>query len=174
MEEIVTCQGCAHGSAQPTDRAAALERAEAALAQARGLDRRELLKKGGLAAAAALLLTACGLGANSGDITGPGLGGSFALKLSDYPALASAGGVAAVVSPGGLPLFVENTGSGYIALSRICPHMGGQINAYTNYFQCQVHGATFDRTGNWIGGQPTSNMTKFNVANDGNGTLTIS
>ncbi len=172
MEEIGTCQGCAHGGAQP-DHAETLERAENALAQARGLDRRELLKKGGLAAAAALLLSACGAGLGS-DITGPGLGGSFTVKVSDYPALASAGGVAAVVSPGGLPLFVENTGSGYIALSRVCPHMGGQINAYSGYFQCQVHGATFNKTGTWIGGQPTGNMAQFNVASDGNGTLTIS
>ncbi len=174
MDEIVSCQGCAHGHAGPADRAETLARAESALEQARGLDRRELLMTGGLAAAAALLLSACGLGANTSDITGPGLGGSFTLKVSDYPALASAGGVVAVVSPGGLPLYVENTGGGYLALSRVCPHMGGQINAYSNEFQCQVHGATFDKNGNWIGGQPTGNMTKFTVTADANGTLTIS
>ncbi len=173
MEENVTCQGCAHGHAQPADRAETAARAESALAQARGLDRRELLKKGGRAAAAAMLLSACG-GALGSDITGPGLGGSFTVKISDNPALASAGGVAAVVSPGGIPIYVENTGSGYIALSRICPHQGGQINAFSNSFQCQVHGATFDRNGTWIGGQPTGNMAKFTVTDSGNGTLTIS
>jgi len=173
MEESTTCQGCAHGATRRTRPAEALERAEAALAQARGLDRRELLKKGGLAAAAAMLLSACG-GSLVNDVTGPGLGQSFTLKLSDYPALASAGGVVAVSSPGGLPLFVENTGTGYLALSRVCPHQGGLIGAFSSGFQCPVHGATFNKNGNWIGGQPTSNMGRFNVAADGSGNLTIS
>ncbi len=168
MEEKVTCQGCSHVI---NDRAEAMERAEAALEQARGLDRRELLKKGGLAAAAAMLLAACG--SMGSDLTGPSLGGSFTVKVSDYPALANAGGVAAVQSPGGLPIYVENTGSGYIALSRVCPHQGGLIYSYSTGFQCSVHGATFDKSGNWIGGQPTGNMGRYNVSNS-NGTLTIS
>jgi len=172
MDEMVTCGGCARGHGAPLGREAALERAQAALEQARGLDRRELLKKGGLAAAAAMLLSACGA-VGASDITGPSLGGSFTVKVSDYPSLASSGGVAAVQSPGGVPIYVENTGSGYIALSRICPHQGGQINAFSNGFQCQVHGATFNKSGNWIGGQPTGNMGRYNVSADANGNLTI-
>src|SRR5512140_1534988 len=111
MEEIVKCQGCAGPSR---------EEMHEALAGAVGMDRRELLKKGGLAAAA-LLLAACGA-AGANDLTGPSLGGSFTVKVSAYPALANAGGVAQVTSPGGLPVYVENTGSGYIALSAVCPH----------------------------------------------------
>ena len=61
--------------------------------EARGLDRRELLKRGGLAAAA-LLLAACGVPGSDG--TGPGLGSPVTVKLSDYPALANSGGVALV------------------------------------------------------------------------------
>ncbi len=171
MEEIVSCQGCAHRHAQ--EQGTVQERAEAALAQARGLDRRELLKRGGLAAAAAMFFAACG-GSLGSDITGPGLGGSFTVKVSDHPELATAGGVAAVPSPGGLTLYVENTGSGYIALSSVCPHQGGPIQYYGTEFQCPVHGATFNKTGTWIGGQPTGNMTRFNVTDNGNGTLTIS
>ncbi len=170
MEEIVSCQGCAHHHAQ--EQGTVQERAEAALEQARGLDRRELLKRGGLAAAAAMFFAACG--SVGSDITGPSLGGSFTVKVASYPALASAGGVATVQSPGGLTLYVENTGSGYIALSSVCPHMGGPIQYYGSEFQCPVHGATFNKTGTWIGGQPTGNMTRFNVSSDGNGTLTIS
>ncbi|HEX9109254.1 MAG TPA: Rieske 2Fe-2S domain-containing protein [Longimicrobiales bacterium] len=156
------CQSCAGPSR---------EEMHEALAGAVGMDRRELLKKGGLAAAA-LLLAACG-GAGGSDLTGPSLGGSFTVKVSAYPALANAGGVAQVTSPGGLPVYVENTGSGYIALSAVCPHQGGFIQAFSNGFQCQVHGATFNKQGSWIGGQPTSNMRSFSVKSDASGDLTI-
>jgi len=171
MDEMVGCQGCAHGHGAPPGREAAMERAEEALQQARGLDRRELLKKGGLAAAAAMLFSACG--SMGSDLTGPSLGGSFTVNVSDYPALASSGGVAAVQSPGGLPIYIENTGSGYIALSRVCPHQGGLIYVYSNGFQCSVHGATFNKSGGWIGGQATGSMGRYSVSN-ANGTLTIS
>ncbi len=164
MDEIVTCQGCGGPSR---------EEMHEALAQATGMDRRELLKKGGLAAAVALLAAACGA-AGGTDLTGPTLGGSFTVNVASYPALATAGGVAQVTSPGGLPVYVENTGSGYIALSAVCPHQGGFIQAFSNGFQCQVHGATFNKQGNWIGGQPTSNMRSFSVSSSGSGTLTIS
>lgn len=163
MDEIVTCQGCEGGN-QP-----ASEGREAAGSGYLLVDRRELLKKGGLAAAA-LLLAACG---NLGtDATGPNFS-SFTVKLSDYPTLAQAGGVAQVSSPGGYPLAIENTGSGYIALGLICPHRGGPIGVFSNGFQCPVHGATFNKTGQWIGGQPTSNMARFNVSTDAAGNLTI-
>jgi len=164
MEETVTCQGCARHQVPGPE-------AEAEAVPPAGIDRRELLKKGSLAAAAALLLAACGSVAS--DLTGPSLGNSFTIKLSDYPPLASAGGVSMVSSPGGLPLYVENTGSGYLALSRICPHQGGLIGAFSNGFQCPVHGATFNKSGNWIGGQPTSNMRRFNATADASGNLTI-
>jgi Rieske Fe-S protein len=131
-----------------------------------GLDRRELLKRGGLAAAA-LLLAACGVG-TSDAITGPPSGGTVTVKLSDYPALASSGGVALVSG-----VAVENNNGSYIALSLRCPHQGGQILQSGSGFRCTVHGATFDHTGNWIGGQPTTNMYRVRVTDNGNGTLTL-
>ncbi len=134
---------------------------------ARGLDRRELLKRGGLAAAA-LLLAACGVPGS--DTTGPGLGSPVTVKLSDYPSLANSGGVAMVA---GNTVAVENNNGSYIALSMVCPHRGGQILPAGSGFQCTVHGATFDITGGWIGGQPTSNMFRLNVTNNGDGTLTV-
>lgn len=130
---------------------------------ARGIDRRELLKRSGLAAAA-LLLAACGLPGT--DATGAN-GGPVTIKLSDYPQLAS-GGVAQLDS-----YFVENSGGTYFALSRSCPHRGGYIGDLGNEFQCPVHGATFDLNGNWIGGQPTSSMFRVSVKNNGDGTLTV-
>lgn len=163
MEEIVTCQGCAqHGPAESCPGESPARR---------GIDRRELLVKGGLAAAAALL-AACA-GSLGTDATGSTFSGSFTIKVSDYPALAQSGGVAVVNAPGGYPIAVENTGSGYIALGLICPHRGGYIQTFSNGFQCPVHGATFNKSGTWIGGQPTSNMTRFTVTADASGNLTI-
>ncbi len=130
-----------------------------------GFDRRELLKRGGLAAAA-LLLASCGLGTAGDAVTG--LSGPITVNLSQYPQLASSGGVALVNG-----VAVENNNGSYIALSLTCPHQGGRIYQYGNGFQCSVHGATFDHTGNWIGGQPTTNMFRVNVTNNGNGTLTV-
>ncbi len=163
MDEIVTCQGCGCGH-QHAPEGESTPRNGFML-----VDRRELLKKGGLAAAALLLAACGGMGT---DATGPNFS-SFTVKLSDYPALAQAGGVAQVSSPGGYPLALENTGSGYIALGLICPHMGGLIGVFSNGFQCPVHGATFNKTGQWIGGQPTSNMARFNASADGAGNLTV-
>lgn len=130
------------------------------------LDRRELLKRGGLAAAA-LLLAACGVG-TSDAITGLPSGGKVTVKLSDYPQLASSGGVALVSGAA-----VENNNGSYLALSLRCPHQGGQIAQLGSGFQCRVHGATFDHTGSWIGGQPTSSMVRLNVTDNGDGTLTL-
>lgn len=128
-----------------------------------GIDRRELLRRGGLAAAA-LLLAACGVT----DSTGPG-SGPVTVKLSDYPQLAASGGVA-LVSP---TVAVENSGGSYVALSRVCPHQGGQIEYLGSEFQCSVHGATFNLSGQWIGGQRTSNMRRLTVTTNADGTLTI-
>ncbi len=130
----------------------------------RRIDRREMLKRGGLAAAA-LLLAACAVPGT--DTTGVS-GGPFTLKLSDYPQLANSGGVVLVNN-----VAVENTGGSYLGLSLVCPHRGGQILQSSNYFQCTVHGATFDLQGNWIGGQPTTNMYHVSVTNNGDGTLTV-
>ena len=131
------------------------------------LDRRELLKRGGLAAAA-LLLAACGVG-TSDAITGLPSGGSLTVKLTDYPQLANSGGVALVSG-----VAVENNSGSYLALSLRCPHQGGQIRQAGSGFQCPVHGATFDHSGNWIGGQPTTSMHHLNVKDNADGTLTIS
>lgn len=133
---------------------------------AAAIDRRELLKRGGLAAAA-LLLAACGVG--TGDaITGLPSGGSVSVDLSQYPQLANSGGVALVSG-----VAIENNNGSYIALSLRCPHQGGQIVQSGSGFRCLVHGATFNASGNWIGGQPTTNMYRLNVTNNGNGTLTV-
>lgn len=135
------------------------------------IDRRDFVTRSA-AGLAAVALAACGLGSDSP--TSPSSVSTTTLTLSDYPALASVGGVA-TVSVSGVPLAIVRTGtSSFAAFSRICPHQGGTIQVTASGFQCPVHGATFDRSGQWVGGQRTTNMhsypTTYDAAAD---TLTI-
>lgn len=57
------------------------------------IDRRAFLGNSTLFAVSALLATACGDGQLGATIAGPGTVG-LTVKLSDYPALASVGGIA--------------------------------------------------------------------------------
>jgi nitrite reductase/ring-hydroxylating ferredoxin subunit len=123
------------------------------------------------AALAAMALAAC---AGGDYLTSPGTVPSTEIKVSDFPALATTGGVA-TTSVGGTPLAIVRTGAAtFAAFSRICPHQGTTINVVSNGFRCPRHGATFNLSGQWIGGQRTSNLTSYPVTyDDTTGTLTI-
>ena len=137
---------------------------------ATGMGRRAFLVRGAMAAAA-VALAACG-GAGS-DATAP-TSVSLSLKVSDYPALASDGGVA-LVNAGGSPIAIVRTGTdSFIALSRVCPHQGATVNRTSSGFTCPQHGATFNTTGTWIGGQRTSSLHSYPTSYDAStGTLTV-
>lgn len=140
-----------------------------------GCSRREFLSQS-LLSAAALALAAC---AGTDGISGVTLQAATpisgsSLKVADYPALASVGGVA-VVSRSGQPIaIVHETDNSYRALSLICPHEGATVGTSSNGFTCPRHGARFDAYGTWTGGQRTSSMrivaTSYDVAT---GTLTF-
>jgi nitrite reductase/ring-hydroxylating ferredoxin subunit len=132
------------------------------------IDRRDFVI-GAAAALAAVALAAC-----SGDPTSPSSVSSTTFNLSDYPALSSVGGVA-TVSISGVPVAIVRTSStSFAAFSRICPHQGATIDVTSNGFQCPRHGATFDKNGQWIGGQRTSNLTSYPVSyNAAAGTVTV-
>lgn len=135
----------------------------------RQIDRREFVA-GAAAVLAAMALAACG-----GDyLSAPGTITSAQVKLADFPALATVGGVA-TTSVSGTPIAIVRTSStSFAAFSRICPHQGSTINVVSNGFQCPRHGATFNLSGQWIGGQRTSNLTSYPVTyDDTTGTLTI-
>lgn len=116
-------------------------------------------------------LAACGA---STDSTAPSIPANSQIQIGNYPALANVGGVA-LVSVGAAPLAVVRTSAtSFIALSRVCPHQGGIVSESGSRFVCPVHGATFDLNGNWIGGQPTSNMRQYATTYDAaSNTLTI-
>ena len=136
------------------------------------LDRRGFLTAAALAAASAAL-AACGAGGGDGA-TAPITVPSQSLRLADYPALASVGGVA-LVTVGGSPLAVVRTGdASFVALSRVCPHRGGIVNQVSGGFTCPVHGARFGATGAWVGGERTSSLRSYATSYDAAaGTLSI-
>ena len=135
------------------------------------IGRRTFLVQSGMLAALAAL-AACGGGTGA---TSPNVPSNTTVTVSDYPALANVGGVA-MINIGYAPVAIVRTGdSTFIALSRICPHQGGTIGLYQGDFVCPVHGATFNLSGQWIGGQPTSNMHSYTTSYDAStGVLTIS
>lgn len=135
-----------------------------------GIDRRAFLVRSAFAAAA-VALVACG--AAAGDATAPA-SVSASVKVSDYPALSSVGGVA-LTTASGAPLAIVRTGtSTFVALSRICPHQGATVNSSSSGFTCPRHGAQFSLTGTWLGGQRTSNLRSYPTSyDDSTATLTI-
>jgi thiosulfate dehydrogenase [quinone] large subunit len=151
--EINECAGCSCGNAKP----------------ANGIDRRQFLTITAFAAAVAAL-EACGV---TDGTTAP-TSVSTTLKVSDYAALASVGGVA-TTNVNGSPIAIVGTGATtFITLSRVCPHQGSTVNATTTGFRCPNHGATFDKNGTWTGGQKTSSLRSYTTAYDAaTGTLTI-
>jgi Rieske Fe-S protein len=147
------------------------------LAAANGADsaigRRTFLVQSGILAAIAAL-NACGsLGGN--DFTSPTLPSNSTINVNNYSSLSSVGGVA-MVTLGSAPVAIVRTGtSSFIALSRICPHQGGIVQLSGNDFVCPVHGATYNLSGQWIGGQRASSLHQYTTSYDATtGTLTIS
>ena len=140
-----------------------------------GIARREFVSRSVIAAAGALLASACGTGV--WEPLSPVIPtGGVTLKLADYPALTAVGGIALVTPTHGTPLaIVHSAASSYLALSRVCPHQGTVIDLTGNTFTCPNHGARFDSRGRWTGGQPTSNLIALSVTYDATaGTLLIS
>jgi nitrite reductase/ring-hydroxylating ferredoxin subunit len=137
-----------------------------------GIDRRAFLTQSGMTALAAAL-AACGL---SNSPTAPGsLSQPVTITLSEHPSLATVDGVAFVSDTNGNPLAVVRTGtSTFVALSRICPHAGSTVNTASFGFLCPGHGAEFDFSGHWMGGQRTSSLTSYPTQyNAAAGTVTI-
>ncbi|HEY4218266.1 MAG TPA: Rieske (2Fe-2S) protein [Gemmatimonadaceae bacterium] len=138
-----------------------------------GIARRTFIVQSALMAAAAAL-AACG-----GDVstapTIPTTGSDNTITIASYPALSTVGGVA-VLSIGNVPLAIVRTGdTSFLALSRICPHQGGTVQQSGSGFQCPVHGAQFSSTGQWVGGQRTTNLHAYTTSYDATaGTLTVS
>ena len=81
-----------------------------------------------------------------------------------------------MVSLGNAPVAIVRTSeTTFLAMSRVCPHQGGIVQQFGANFLCPVHGATFDKTGTWIGGQRTSSLHQYATSYDAStNTLTVS
>jgi cytochrome b6-f complex iron-sulfur subunit len=136
-----------------------------------GIGRRTFLVQSALLAAVAAL-AACSPG---GDLSAPSLPSGTSIDVTSLPSLAAVGGVAMVTVSGAQLAIVRTGTSSFVALSRVCPHQGGTIQQVGSEFQCPVHGATFSQTGQWIGGQRTTNMHSYTTSYDATtGKLAIS
>lgn len=131
--------------------------------------RREFMIRGSMTGIA-IMLAGCSM---ANGPTAPG-NVNLTIKVSDYPQLANAGGVAYVTASGNPLAVVRLDANNFDALSRVCPHQGGTVNSDGSGFTCPVHGARFSDTGTWVGGQSTTNLTSYPTSFDtSTGVLTI-
>ena len=140
--------------------------------RAGGVDRRAFLSAATLAAVAALLEACSAAGGNF--FTGPA-GGSLTVKLSDFPVLATVGGIARVDNGNGAPTALVRTGtSTFRGVTMVCTHQGSTIDVIGGTsFHCPNHGALFNSAGVNTGGQQTSSLATFTATFDGVNTVTI-
>lgn len=127
-----------------------------------GCSRRDFLAGSTFAALGTLLASACG-GATGPS---PGFSGTFVVDVSDYPTLATVGGIA-LLDGAPTPMAAVRSGSTeFQVFSRICPHQGTTIGLSGHGFRCPNHGALFDAGGNNVGGQSTGPLTRYTAAYD--------
>ena len=80
-----------------------------------------------------------------------------------------------MVSISGSPFaLVRTSSSSVVALSRVCPHQGSIVNSVSGGFLCPGHGARFDTSGRWTGGERTSSLRSYAASFDvAAGTVTV-
>jgi Rieske Fe-S protein len=143
---------------------------------AQPMDRRSFLSAAA-AASVAVALAACGDG-QIGGVTGivDGLnGGIITVRLADFPALATVGGVARVTATGAAIAVYRRSVAAFEAYAMRCPHAGTTVNITATGFLCPNHGARFGKDGTWLSGQRSANLMAIPTTYDlATGTLTIS
>ncbi len=150
------------------------------------LSRRGFVSRASLAALSAMWLSACGdgeiggpLNVDGGDGTPPpppGGPGGLVVNLADFPELAAIGGTARVDGDTATPIGVSRIAADtFIAVSMICTHAGFKpIDIRPSGYRCPNHGAVFADNGDWLSGQRTSDLERYNVSFDAvAGTITI-
>jgi len=138
-----------------------------------GVNRREFLATSSALAITAVL-AACGSDSEEGSTTTAPRNVNATVTLASYAALGTVGGIA-VVSGAGTPIaVVRASATQYRAFSLICPHAGTTVAINGTGFRCPNHGATFNASGAWTGGERTNGLFEFTVAsNTAAGTITI-
>jgi Rieske Fe-S protein len=139
------------------------------------VDRREFLTAAAFASIA-LALSACGDG-QIGGLTGLGAplpGGPLTVRLADFAALATVGGVARVTTTGAPIAVYRSAAATFQAFVMNCPHAGTTVQIAATGYTCPNHGARFAKDGVWLSGQRSSALAALPVVYDAAaGTLTI-
>ncbi len=141
------------------------------------MDRRRFLSAAA-AASVTLALVACGdhqIGGVTGPLPGGPTGGStITVRLADFAALATVGGVARVTSTG-TPIAVHRSAANtFEAFAMGCPHAGTTVSITATGFTCPNHNAKFGKDGAWLSGQRTTALVAIPVTYDAAaGTLTL-
>jgi Rieske Fe-S protein len=69
---------------------------------------------------------------------------------------------------------VRTGAASFAAFSLRCPHQGFTVNVQGGAFACPAHGARFNSSGTWTGGQRTSNLTALPATyNAASGTVVV-
>jgi Rieske Fe-S protein len=150
------------------------------VARSAAVSRRDFVSMATMSAVAATLTACGGGGGESGaPVTGPispGVG-QVVVTVTDFPALATVGGVARVrTSP---PVAMARTAAGpdgLVAYSLSCTHQGTTVQIQANNtLRCPNHGAEFNSAGVWTGGtQRTTSLVRLPVVVDGaSATITL-
>lgn len=142
------------------------------------VDRRAFLASSTMMAVGALLATACGDGQIGGGVTGP-TNVNATVKISDYPALATVGGIAKLNGTATAVAVVRTSSTQFRAFSMVCPHQQTVVGIFNGGFLCPNHEARYSSTGAVLAqpsdGGTTSPLKEFTVQADLTaGTLTIS
>jgi len=92
-----------------------------------------------------------------------------ALPLSDYPALATAGGSVAIASPEGEVVVARVAADCVVAVLRACTHEGVAIDyvASREQFVCPRHGAVYDWDGSKVSGPQPRGLPTWPADIDG-------
>ena len=65
-------------------------------------------------------------------------------------------------------IIARTTSGTFVAVSATCTHQGGTLYfTNSNMFQCPIHGATFDTSGNVLSGPAPTALQKYNTSLSG-------
>jgi len=142
------------------------------------VDRRAFLASSTMMAVGALLASACGDGKIGSGVTGPS-NVSTTVRISDYPALATVGGIAKLNGTTTPVAVVKSSATQFRAFSMLCPHQGTAVGIVSGGFLCPNHEARYSSTGAVLAppsdGGSTTALKEFAVVADlAAGTLSVS
>jgi Rieske Fe-S protein len=130
------------------------------------LNRRAFLAKSAAAAATAVLIAGCGDGVFGPPLPTHSAGGvpsgTFTIKVSAFPGLASEGTLVQVDLERAVVRTNSTTPPTFLGLSLICTHQGCDTSVTTsNIIECPCHGSRYSNDGSVINGPATQPLVQL-------------